>query len=262
MRGDERVDYDAALERARRAAYPAGEYVGQESLMRASEIRLLAARAGVGPGTSVLDLCCGTAGPGRLVTAELGCDYLGVDASPGAVALARERAGDLGCRFEVAHVPPLPPGPFDVVLVLETLLAFPDKDALLRAVAAALPVGGRFGLTVEEGLPLTRLERAAMPAADTVWPVPLPELISSLRRTGLRVRWLTEHTRSHRSSADGLVQAFLQDRAAIAARVGDQIVDDLVSAHRLWSAWLGSGRVRKFAVVAEKTAAREDGRGS
>ncbi len=262
MRRDERVDFDAALERARRAAYPAGEYVGQESFMSASEIRLLAARAGIGPGTSVLDLCCGVAGPGRLVTAELGCDYLGVDASPSAVALARERAGDLACRFEVAQVPPVPAGPVDVVLVLETLLAFPDKDALLRGVAAALPVGGRFGFTVEEGLPLTKREHAAMPEADTVWPIPLPELVRGLRRTGLHVRWLTECTRSHRSSADALVRAFLEDRPAIAARVGDRVVDDLVAAHRLWSAWLGSGRIRKFAVVAEKPAAHEDGRGS
>ncbi len=262
MRQDQRVDFDAALEPARRAAYPAGEYVGQESFMRASEIRLLAAQAGIGPGTSVLDLCCGVAGPGRLVTAEVGCDYLGVDASSSAVGLARERAGDLPCRFEVAQVPPVPEGPFDVVLVLETLLAFRDKDALLRGVAATLPVGGRFGFTVEEGLPLTKLEQAAMPDADTVWPIPLPELVRSLRRTRLHVRWLTERTRSHRSTTNELVRAFLEDRPAIAARVGDRVVDDLVSAHRLWSAWLGSGRVRKFAVVAEKTAAREDGKGS
>ena len=27
---------------------------------------------------------------------------------------------------------------------------------------------------------------------------------------------------------------------------------DLITAHRLWSDWLGSGRARKFAIVAEK----------
>ena len=52
-----------ALERARAAAYPAGEYVGQESFMRAAEVRQLAHQARVGPGVSVLDLCCGVAGP-------------------------------------------------------------------------------------------------------------------------------------------------------------------------------------------------------
>ena len=70
-----------ALGRARATAYPAGEYVGQESFMRAAEIRRLARQARVGPGVSVLDLCCGVAGPGRMITAESGCRYLGVDQS-------------------------------------------------------------------------------------------------------------------------------------------------------------------------------------
>ena len=37
-----------ALERARAAAYPEGEYAGQESFMRAGEIRRLASQARVG----------------------------------------------------------------------------------------------------------------------------------------------------------------------------------------------------------------------
>ena len=252
MRQDERVVFDDALRRARHAAYPPGEYVGQESFMRAREIRSLAVRAGIGPGTCVLDLCCGVAGPGRLLTAELGCTYLGVDNSASAVELARRRAGGLRCRFEVARVPPVPAGPFDVVLLLETLLAFADKDTLLRGIAAALPGGGRFAFTVEEGHPLTLGEQAAMPDADTVWLVPLPELLTSLQRAGLHVCWMAECSLSHRATADALTQAFLDDRAAISERLGERAVDELVAAHRLWSAWLGSGRVRKFAVVAEK----------
>lgn len=262
MRQDERVGFDEALRRARHAAYPPGEYVGQESFMRAREIRALAVRAGIGPGTSVLDLCCGVAGPGRLITAELGCTYLGVDASASAVELARRRAGGLPCRFEVARVPPVPAGPFDVVLLLETLLAFPDKDALLRGVAAALPAGGRFAFTVETGSPLTSAERTAMPDADTVWPVPLPELLAGLESSGLVVRWTAECTRSHRVTAAALTRAYLDDRAAIAEGIGERAVDELTAAHRLWSAWLGSGRVRKRAVVAEKTAALEERSGS
>lgn len=253
MRQDDRVALDEALRPARQAAYPRGEYVGQEGLMRAREIRSLAVRAGVGPGTSVLDLCCGVAGPGRFLTAELGCTYVGIDSSAGAVELARRRAGGLPCRFEVARVPPVPAGPFDVVLLLETLLAFPDKDTLLRGVAAALPPGGRFAFTVEEGSPLTSAEQAAMPDADTVWLVPLPELLTGLQSAGLHVGWLAECSLSHRAMADALTRAFLEDRPAISEQVGERAVDELVAAHRLWSRWLRSGRARKFAVVAEKT---------
>src|SRR3954447_17406720 len=126
MRQDDRAPFEGALHRARVAAYAPGEFVGQESFMTAAEIRVLASRAGISAGVTVLDLCCGIAGPGRLLTRELGCVYLGVDASASAVALASERAGDLPCRSETAHPPPLPAGSFDVALLLETMLAFAD----------------------------------------------------------------------------------------------------------------------------------------
>jgi SAM-dependent methyltransferase len=218
--------------------------------MTAGEIRALAVRAGIGPGVAVLDACCGVAGPGRLIADELGCDYLGVDASASAVAIARDRAGDLGCRFEVAPVPPLPDGPFDVVLLLETMLAFRDKDALVDAVAAALAPGGRFAFTVEEGAPLSAAERGAMPDADTVWLVPFDELTATLGRAGLAVTWMEDHSRAHGATAAALADAFAADADGIAAQIGRRALDELLAAHHLWIQWLDTGRVRKLAVVA------------
>src|SRR3954451_17820754 len=168
MRQDDRAPFDRALQRARVSAYAPGEFVGQESFMTAGEIRALAARVDIGPGVTVLDLCCGVAGPGRDLARATSCAYLGVDASASAVAIARGRAGDLPCRFAVAQVPPLPAGRFDVVLLLETMLAFEDKDALVREVAGGLMADGRFAFTLEEGAPLTAAERGAIPDADTV----------------------------------------------------------------------------------------------
>src|SRR5436190_5623704 len=144
---DDRAAFVQALRRARMSAYPPGEFVEQESFMCASEIRALADRAGIAPGVAVLDLCCGIAGPGRFITRELGCSYLGVDLSSSAIDIARERARDLPCRFEVARIPPIPSGPFDGVLLLDTLLAFPEKQPLLQAISGALASGGRFALT-------------------------------------------------------------------------------------------------------------------
>lgn len=252
MSEDERERYDLALETARLAAYPPGEFVGQESFMRAGEILSLAVQAGVGPGVSVLDLCCGVAGPGRFITATLGCGYTGVDSSRDAIAVARERAGDLDCRFEVSQVPPVPEGPFDVVLLLETMLAFPDKETLLLEISSLLPVGGRFAFTLEEGRPLTRAERQRMSNADTVWLTPLPEMLASLERVGLRVLWHDECSEPHRVIVDSLIDAFTADANAIATRLGRRAVDDLLSSHSLWSDWLREGRARKFALVAEK----------
>ena len=216
--------------------------------MTVDEIRALAVRAGIVPGVSVLDLCCGIAGPGRFLVRELGCDYLGVDASASAIAVAREQARDL--RFEVASVPPLPAGSFDVVLLLETMLAFPDKDALVHAIAAALRPGGRFAFTLEEGAPLTVAERAAMPNSHTVWLTPLEELAASLELAGLAVTWVEDHSRAHRATAQALADAY-------AARA----MNGLVTSHRLWVDWLDTGRVRKLAVVAaSRRAAAASGR--
>ena len=165
MKQDERAPFDRALKRGRPAAYSPGEFVGQEGFMRASEILSLARRAGIAPGVSVLDLCCGVGGPGRLITSELGCTYLGVDFSADAVAIARDHAGDLDCRFEIARIPPVPEGPYDVVLMLEAMLAIPDKVALLHDISAVLNMGGRFIFTLEEGPALTDEERASMPGS-------------------------------------------------------------------------------------------------
>jgi SAM-dependent methyltransferase len=257
MRQDERAPFEQALQRARISAYAIGEYVEQESFMLAGEIRALASRAAVAPGTSVLDLCCGVAGPGRFITRELGCTYLGVDLSASAIEIARARAGDLPCRFAVAQVPPIPAGQFDVVLLLETMLAFPDKQTLLQGISAALTTGGRFAFTLEAGLPLTESERESMPDADTVWLTPLEELLTSLEQAGLVVRWQDDCSQSHRAVADALTGAFTADAAAIAAEIGHRALEELLTAHRLWSEWLRDGRVRKFAFVAEKSSARQ-----
>jgi SAM-dependent methyltransferase len=252
MRQDDRVPFDRALHRARVSAFAPGEFVGQESFMTAGEIRTLAARAGIGPGVTVLDLCCGVAGPGRFLTRELECAYLGVDASASAIAIARERAGDLPCRFAVAQIPPLPDGSFDVVLLLETILAFEDKDALVREIFPALRPGGRFAFTLEEGPPLTTAERAAMPNADTVWLTPLDEIAAILEPAGLVVTWQEDHSRAHRATAQALASAFAANAEEIAAHIGHRALDELLAAHRLWVEWLDEGRVRKLALVSER----------
>jgi ubiquinone/menaquinone biosynthesis C-methylase UbiE len=252
VRQDERAPFLTSLQRAREDAFPPGEYVGQESFMRAGEILRLADRAGIGPGVSVLDLCCGMGGAGRLITAELGCRHLGLDYSASAVEIARGLAGDLPCTFERAHIPPLPGGRFDVVLLLETMLAFPDKSALAAEVARVLEPGGVFAFTVEHGRPLTARERAQMPDADTVWLVELAELKALLHEVGLSVIAQEECSGSHSATAAALLQAFRNDQAEIARQIGKRALTELITAHVWWSEWLRCGRVRKYALVAEK----------
>jgi hypothetical protein len=105
---------------------------------------------------------------------------------------------------------------------------------------------------MEEGTPLTAAERVRMPDADTVWLTPLRELQSYLERAGLVVRWQEDHSHSHRAVADSLIDAFEADATAISAQIGPRALDELLAAHRLWSEWLRTGRVRKIAFVAER----------
>lgn len=252
MTGGERGTLDEALRRAREDAHPPGEFLGQESFMRAGEIRALARAAGITASTTVLDLCCGVAGPGRLIARELGCDYLGVDADVDAVRIARDRAVEGRCRFAVAAVPPVPAGSFDVVLLLETIPAFRDKDALIRQVASALVDGGRFAFTLEEGGPLTPAERDAMPHADTVWPEPLDAITAALGRFEMTISHCEDLSAAHHETALALLNAFEVHADGIAGAIGRARLDDLIRSHRLWVDWLGRGRIRKFAIVAER----------
>ncbi|HEY6674104.1 MAG TPA: methyltransferase domain-containing protein, partial [Rubrobacteraceae bacterium] len=142
---------------------------------------------------------------------------------------------------------------FDVVLLFETMLAFPDKEKVLDEISRALRPGGRFAFTMEEGLPLTEAELERMPDADTVWLTPLREMLTYLERVGLRVRSQEDWSQSHSAVADSLTNAFAADATAIAGQIGRRALEELLAAQRLWSDWLREGRVRKIAFVAEKT---------
>jgi ubiquinone/menaquinone biosynthesis C-methylase UbiE len=146
----------------------------------------------------------------------------------------------------------VPEGRFEVVFLLETMLAFPHKEALAGEVARVLEPGGRFAFTVEEGRPLTGRERARMPAAETVWLIELPELTGMLAEAGLTVTWQQDYSSSHHAIATALQRCYRADSMRIARQIGARATAELITAHRLWSDWLGGGRVRKFAMVAEK----------
>jgi hypothetical protein len=72
------------------------------------------------------------------------------------------------------------------------------------------------------------------------------------RKAGLTVIWRQEHSSSHHAMATALLRCYRADSPQSAGQIGTQATADLITAHGLWSDWLGSGRVRKFAAVAEK----------
>jgi hypothetical protein len=94
-----------------------------------------------------------------------------------------------------------------------------------------------------------------MPDADTVWLTPLEEILRQMERVGLVVRWQDDLSLSHRAVADSLINAYAAHAPDIAAQIGHRALEELLTAHQLWSDWLRAGRVRKLAFVVDKTPA-------
>lgn len=115
--------------------------------------RRLVELADVGAARRVLDLACGTGATARAVLALLppGGELLGVDASPAMVGVARARVTDRRARFAVAaaaDVARVATGPFDRVLCNAAFLQFPDRAAVLAALAGLTPPGALFALSL------------------------------------------------------------------------------------------------------------------
>jgi demethylmenaquinone methyltransferase / 2-methoxy-6-polyprenyl-1,4-benzoquinol methylase len=107
-------------------------------------------QAGVGPGDSVLDVCCGTGDLAFELAGRIspGGRVIGCDFSEPMLDLAREKAVDRqaeSVRFEWADALQLPydDGRFDAVTVGFGVRNFADRDRGLREMGRVLKPGGR-----------------------------------------------------------------------------------------------------------------------
>jgi len=90
-------------------------------------------RAGVGPGTRVLDLGAGM-GDVSLIAAELGADVVAVERDPETIARATQRVAGHRITYVHGELPdPAVTGPFDVVCGRLILMYLPDPASVLRA---------------------------------------------------------------------------------------------------------------------------------
>jgi demethylmenaquinone methyltransferase/2-methoxy-6-polyprenyl-1,4-benzoquinol methylase len=180
----------------------AGRYDALNSLMTAGLHHRwrerAAARTGLGPGESALDVCCGT-GDLALELAQLvrpGGHVVGCDFSEPMLDLAREKAAERtvgGVRFEWADALELPYDGerFDAVTVGFGVRNLADLDRGLREMARVLKPGGRLVI-----LEITQPTRPPLSLFYSLWFDRLVPLLGAFSSNPEAYSYLPESVRS------------------------------------------------------------------
>ncbi len=116
--------------------------------------RKVADVAQVQPGHRVLDVACGTGALSREVASRMRSTghVVGIDPSPGMVAVARQLAPAIEWREGVAEALPFPDQSFDAVVSQFGLMFFTDRRQALREMYRVLAPGGRLAVVVWDSL--------------------------------------------------------------------------------------------------------------
>jgi SAM-dependent methyltransferase len=146
-----RLTADPQVE-VRRRTYD--EDLGQASWITGAEARDFFRRLELGPGSTALEVACGSGGVTCRMAAETGASLVGVDINPHGIEAALRRASEqrLASRvsFEVADAGrplPFPDGSFDAVFCNDSINHFPGRAAVLRDWHRVLRPGGRLLFT-------------------------------------------------------------------------------------------------------------------
>ncbi len=159
--------------------HPGGEKLTKE----------LASRAGLKPGSRVLDVGCGKGATSALLAETFGCHVTGVDADPANVAAAQQRANAAGLT-EALRFMALPggrlgelDGTYDAVVSECTLCLMGDREIMLELLRQRLRPGGHLLLSdVTVEAPAESFRQAAGFAACLGGASPDAELRRSLLR--------------------------------------------------------------------------------
>jgi ubiquinone/menaquinone biosynthesis C-methylase UbiE len=123
------------------------------SFLTMEEAESLSSASGLGAGDHLVDLACGTGGPGLLLAALTGARLTGVDLSPVGVAKATARSERVGMtgisRFMLGTFEHsgLPARCADAVLSVDAIQYCLDKRSAVEEMARLLRPGGRLLLT-------------------------------------------------------------------------------------------------------------------
>ena len=196
--------------------------------------------AGAGAGSSLLDIATG---PGSVAAKarDLGAACIGVDLSPGMIALARASRPDIDFRVaEVEHLP-FADGFFDAVVCNFGLGHFPWPEAAVAECRRALKAGGRMAFSWWDQPDRQRIQGLFREAIAEVGAAPPPDVPAG--HSNLRFSDTAEFRKL-------LVGAALDDVRVEDHRTTYAIAD----VDTLWHGGLGSFAVTASAIVHQDAA--------
>ncbi|MFC4112863.1 methyltransferase domain-containing protein [Nonomuraea zeae] len=184
----------------------------------------------------VLDVGCGTGGPGRLAVRETGCSVAGVTVSRSQVEQAHRTAvregvaGRLRVQRADAMALPFPAESFDAVLALESIFHMADRRRAFAEISRVLRPGGRVAITdiVRVG-PMTGALGAHIQRTLGCAPLAgVEDYPPALAAAGLRVRELRDISAHSRRSVEQIHERHLSHEGELRAHCGDAFIDALL----------------------------------
>jgi SAM-dependent methyltransferase len=191
------------------------------------------AAAGVGPGTDLLDVACGT-GVVTRTAADLGATAVGLDANDAMLTVANRVRPDLEWRQGDAHAMPFDDDSFDAATCQMALMFMADRRQVIAEMCRVVRPGGRVAIVVPAGLDSQPAYRPFVEIAvehtgpdarsllATYWNCgDLDDLASDLRMTGADIAERRTRTCPARfASSDAFVDTEI-DGSPLAERIDD-----------------------------------------
>ena len=133
-------------------------------------LRILGATSGVGCGSKVLEVGCGTGNYVLALRRAAGVDGWAIDPSEGMLARARERSGEIHFRVGRAEALEFPPNYFDLVFSVDVIHHVEDHLAYFQEAYRVLAVGGKLCTVTDSEWIIRQRQPLAVYFPETVRP--------------------------------------------------------------------------------------------
>lgn len=222
--------------------------------------RIMAERAGIEPGSRVVDVGCGYGETALFLVREYGARVVGTNISQKELELARQRAQEEGLTHKASfeygdfHKTPFDDGAFDVVWSQEAFLHGVDKQSILDECYRILAPGGRLvisDLLARQHLPEDERQQiyARLRLAEMWSP---EEYVAGLREAGFTVE-VSEDWAANVAPTYGTVVAGVRAQYdSLAERVPTEQLDSTIAALDLWVSSAEAGKITQGFFVARR----------